>query len=112
MPARSVPNDSFAALEVELKHTCLGPGTPNLGGRIQMFGLPTVGECKPDPRRAEPVFLESDCVVEKLAYHAHLGIPRVMPSHYGQSSTTLSSDNRPCARYCPIFSISGASDTA
>src|SRR6516162_8607298 len=114
MPAGPIPDDFLAAGKEQLHDTFLRPGAPHFPGILQMLGLPTVAQRQPDAGRAQPVLLQRNRVFEQFVYKTHVGIPPPCSSGrvYTTSSATVSSGTRPCARYCPILSINGASDTA
>src|SRR5438105_10849501 len=76
-PACSVPDDLLAAGKQQLDRARRRAGSLDLAGGAQRLGLPAVGKGKPDPARAQAVFLQRYGVIEKLADNAHVETPPV-----------------------------------
>src|SRR5262249_21410898 len=114
MPGRPVPNDPFTAWKQQLHGAGLRPGAPHLLDTLQMLSLPAVAQREPDTVGTETILLQGDRVFKHFVHDTHVRIPPPCSSGcgYRTSSAMVSSGSRPCARYCPIFSINGASDTA
>src|SRR6266566_1918509 len=77
IPACSVPDDLLAAGEQQLDRARRRAGPLDLSRGAQRLGLPAVGKGKPDPARAQPVFLQRYGIIEKLADNAHVVTPAV-----------------------------------
>src|SRR5215469_6234659 len=75
IPVCPVPDDFFAAGKQKLDCPRRRPGALDLPRGTQRLGLPAVREGEPDPVRAQPVFLQCYCVIEKLAHYAHVKGP-------------------------------------
>src|SRR3984893_7471837 len=76
IPACSVPHDLLAAWEQQLDRARRRAGALDLPRGAQLLSLPAVGKSEPDPARAQPVLLQRNRVIEKLADNAHLVTPR------------------------------------
>src|SRR6516165_6970242 len=81
IPVCSVPDDFFAAGKQELDRPRRRTGSLDLPRRTQRLGLPAVGESEPDPVRAQPVFLQCYCIIEKLADYARVKGPAFTLRH-------------------------------
>src|ERR1700720_2291689 len=77
IPACSVPHDLLAAWEQQLDRARRRAGPLDLPRGAQLLSLPAVGKSEPDPARAQPVLLQRNRVIEKLADNAHVVTPVV-----------------------------------
>src|SRR5712672_3528885 len=75
IPACSVPHDLLAAWKQQLDRARLRAGPLDLPRGTQLLRLPAVGKSEPDPARAQPVSLQRNRIIEKLAHNAHVETP-------------------------------------
>src|ERR1700736_1712914 len=81
IPACSVPHDLLAAWEQQLDRARRRAGALDLPRGAQLLRLPAVRKREAAPAPAQPVFLQSYRVIEKLADNAHIVPPPVTLRH-------------------------------
>src|SRR5438477_4512572 len=95
IPACSVPHDLLAAGEQQLDRARWRAGPLDFPRGAQLLSLPAVGKSEPDPARAQPVFLQRNRVIEKLAHNAHVVTPVIHTKARAQPPCRQAADLAP-----------------